>query len=162
MSMSRLASAVFLAIYCAAAPSQVRAEDEGDFEEERIEVRKRVRPDDGGMRDRERGEKRRGRRFRNAEMEESFEKISELQDKVNDLARSAREGSDTEKAAAKIELKKALGELYDARLASEVRMLEQMEKNTAELRARVAKKKASRERAIETRLARMTGEGDDW
>ena len=41
-------------------------------------------------------------------------------------------------------------------------MLAKMEKHAAELKAKIAKKKTSRDKAIESRLSRMTGDGDDW
>lgn len=95
-------------------------------------------------------------------MKEKFEKLRELEQKVRELAKSLRQGSDSEKAAAKVEARKALGELFDAKLVLETAMLEKMEKHASELKAKIAKKKTSREKAIESRLARMAGEGDDW
>ncbi|MBI4059814.1 MAG: hypothetical protein HY403_00130 [Elusimicrobia bacterium] len=95
-------------------------------------------------------------------MREKFEKMQELEQKIREIARSMRQGSDSEKAAAKAEARKALGELFDAKLAMEKAMLEKMEKHAAELKAKIARKASSREKAIESRLARMSGEGDDW
>ncbi len=96
------------------------------------------------------------------EMKEKFEKMRELDKKVREIFKNSRQGSDSEKSAAKNEARKTLGELFDAKLALETAMLEKMEKHVAELKAKIAKKKSSREKAIESRLARMTGEGDDW
>jgi hypothetical protein len=40
-------------------------------------------------------------------------------------------------------------------------MLANMEKHVADLKARIAKRKSSREKAIESRFVRMSGEGDE-
>ena len=157
MKISRLVLAAALAAVWAALPLAARAEEGGkDGDEETIEVRKRVHRDDregrggpGGPHD-------------DPEMKAKFEKMRELEQKVRELAKGLRQGSDPEKAAAKVEVRKTLGDLYDAKLAMETAMLEKMEKHSAELRAKIAKKKGSREKAIDSRLARMSGDGDEW
>lgn len=175
MKLSRLALAAALAAVWAALPLAAWAEDGGRYgDEETIEVRKRVHRDDreegegerdGGQYERGGGMKDRGGRggpHDDPAMKEKFEKMRELDRKVRELSKGLRQGSDSEKAAAKIELRKALGELYDAKLAMETAMLEKLEKHAAELKAKIAKKKSSREKAIDSRLARMSGDGDEW
>jgi len=88
--------------------------------------------------------------------------MRELETKAHDLAATVRSGTDAEKAAAKPELRKAIGELFDAKLALETTMLARMEKQAAELKTKLAKRKATREKAIETRFLRMSGDGDEW
>lgn len=181
MKISRLVLAAALAAVWAALPLAARAEEGGkDGDEETIEVRKRVhrddREEDGGEREGGPREHREGMGGREGmpgrggpggphddpEMKAKFEKMRELEQKVRELAKGLRQGSDPEKAAAKVEVRKTLGDLYDAKLAMETAMLEKMEKHTAELRAKIAKKKGSREKAIDSRLARMSGDGDEW
>ncbi|MDD5301681.1 MAG: hypothetical protein PHS14_01120 [Elusimicrobia bacterium] len=179
MKLSRLALAAALAAVWAALPLAARAQDGGkDGDEETIEVRKRMHHDggeeargdrDGGPRERregmvgrEPGEGPRGPRDMDPEMKEKFEKTRELELKTREISKVLRQGSDSEKAAAKADLRKTLGELFDAKLAMETAMLAKMEKHVAELRAKIAKKKSSREKAIESRFVRMSGEGDDW
>lgn len=181
MKLSRLALAAALAAVWAAVPLAVRAQDEdkgGD--EETVEVRKRARHDDGdrddrGDRDRDdrdggrrgprdMGPERRDDRHEppDPEMKEKLDKMRDLETKAHELALSLRKGSDAEKAAAKAELRKTIGELYDAKLSLETSLLARMEKQVAEFRTKLAKKKSSREKAIESRFLRMSGEGDEW
>lgn len=173
MKISSLALLGFAAAFTAAnaLPSIARAQEDGD-EEETVEVRKRVhhddKEDDGDRRARREGmggrEGHGGRMGMGADpaMKENLDKVRELERKVHGLAKGLRQGSDAEKAAAKTEARKALGELYDAKLALETAMLEKMEKHAAELKAKIAKKKTGKEKAVDSRLSRMTGEGDDW
>jgi hypothetical protein len=167
MKLSSLALTAALAAVWAALPPAGRADDrDGDREEETIEIHHREgRGDRDGGGERERGprERRDGPRgMHDPEMKEKFEKVRDLEEKTREISKAVREGSDAEKAAAKAELRKTLGELFDAKLAMEAAMLEKMEKHVAELKAKIAKKKGSREKAIDSRLSRMTGEGDDW
>jgi hypothetical protein len=178
MKLSRLALAAALAAGWAALPLAARAEDDGrDGDEETIEVRKRVHRDDGDREDdreggrRERREGMGGREGRDGprgphgmdpETKEKLDKMRDLEMKARDLAMSLRKGTDAEKAAAKSELRKMIGELFDAKLALETAMLANMERNVAELKAKIAKKKSSREKAIERRFMRMSGDGDEW
>lgn len=177
MRISRLALTAVLAAVSAAFAPGVRAEDDdegfgGERVEERVEVRKRAIRDDHDRRGggegepgrrpgREDGEGR-GMRERDPEMLEKHDALRELEKKSREQAARAREGSDADKAAAKTELRKTLGELYDAKLAMDAAVLAKLEKHAAEMKARIAKKKSSRDKAIESRLSRMTGEGDDW
>lgn len=179
MKLSRLALAAALAAAWAAFPLAVWAEDGGkDGNEETAEVHEHARQDepgegkserDGGPRERREGmggpegrEGPRGPQGIDPEMKEKIEKMRELEHKAREISKSLRQGSDAEKAAAKNELRKTIGELFDAKLSMETAMLEKMEKRAAELKAKIAKKKSSREKAIESRLARMSGEGDGW
>lgn len=180
MKLSHLALAAALAAVWTALPPLARADhDGGDGEEESVDIRKRVRHvdrDGGGERDDERDggrhERREGMGGREGrgdgphgmdpEMKEKFLKTRELERKLRDLSMNLRQGTDEQKSAAKAEARKVLGELFDAKLALETAMLEKMEKRAAELKAKIAKKKSSRDKAIESRLARMTGEGDEW
>ena len=152
MKISRFVSAAVLTAIWAALPLEVRANnDERDGDEESVEIHKSVRREGP-----------RGQHGADPAMKEKFEKMRELDQKVRELAKTARQGTDAEKAAAKTEARKALGELFDAKLAMETAMLAKMEKQIVELREKVAKKKTSREKAIESRLSRMTGEDDGW
>lgn len=176
MKLSRLVLAAALAAVWAALPLAARAEDDGrDGDEETVEVHKRVRYNDrdgdrdGGKRERREGmEGREGRdgprgpHGMDPETKEKLDKMRDLEMKARDLAMSLRKGTDAEKAAAKSELRKTIGELFDAKLALETAMLANMERNVAELKAKIAKKKSSREKAIERRFMRMSGDGDEW
>jgi len=169
MKISSLTPLAFAAAFAAAAalPPYARADDDDGDGRETVEIRKRVHHDDGedgGEREGGRRERRGGRVGMGSDpaMKEKLDKVRELEKKVHGLAKELSQGSEAEKAAAKTEARKALGELYDAKLALETAMLEKMEKHAAELKARIAKKKTGREKAIDSRLSRMTGEGDDW
>ena len=179
MKLSRLVLAAALAAVWAALPLAAWAEDGGrDGDEKTIEVRKQVRYDDGdgdrgdreggrrerreGMGGREGRDGQRGKHELDPETEEKLGKMRDLENKARELAMALRKGTDPEKAAIKTELRKTIGELFDAKLALETAMLANMEKHVAALKAKIAKKKSSREKAIETRFVRMSGEGDEW
>ncbi|MBI2387247.1 MAG: hypothetical protein HYV14_14740 [Elusimicrobia bacterium] len=163
MKLSRLALAAALAVVWAALSPAIRAEDDGDRDEQTIEVRKRAHHDEreGAPRERHEGGPRE-RHERDPEMKAKLDKMRDLENKARELSIDWRDGTDAEKAVAKTELRKTLGELFDAKLSLETSMLARMEKHVAELKAKIAKKKSSREKAVETRLSRMTGDGDEW
>lgn len=152
MKLSQLALAAALAAVWAASPPTVRAHG-GDGELDHDDAHH------GAQRERREGM---GGPHGDPKVREKFEAMRGLEKKVREISRNMRRGSDAEKAAAKTEARKALGEMFDAKLALEEAMLEKMEKHTAELKAKIAKKKSGREKAIENRLARMSNEDDDW
>jgi hypothetical protein len=96
------------------------------------------------------------------EMRAKLDKMRDLEMKLREVAKKLHQGTEADRAAAKTEVRKALGDLYDAKLVLETAMLERLEKHVVELKAKIARKKNSRDKAIESRLARMNGEGDDW
>lgn len=158
MKISRLVLASALIAVWAALPLAAYANnDEREGDEENVEIHKSVRRGDGGGH-----EGPRGQHGADPAMKEKFEKMRELKQKIREIGKTMRQGTDAEKAAAKTEARKVLGEMFDAKLAMETAMLAKMEKHVAELREKVAKKKTSREKAIESRLSRLSGEDDDW
>lgn len=187
MKISAMTLAALAAVTLTVMPSLARAEDD-ERDEERVEVRVRGRMGEGreGMRRRERppvgeddddedgprgsrgprgdrgGRMGHGERGGDPAMRAVFEKIRGLEDKVRELSMTLRRGSDKEKAAAKDEARKTLGELYDAKMELDAGMLEKMEKHVAMLKEKISKKKSKRAKAIESRLARMSGEDDGW
>ncbi len=100
------------------------------------------------------GREGRGRPPLDPEMKEKHEAYREAQEKVRELARG---GKSADKAA----VRKAVAELFDAKLAVDSAMLSQMEKRAAQMREKLAKRKASRERLIDEKAARVLGESDD-
>lgn len=95
-------------------------------------------------------------------MKERFLKVREAEEKVREVKRKFVGAKDSEKAGLKAEAKAALGELFDARLAMDQAALERMDKKVAERRAKLAKKKAAREKLIEQRAERLAGDAPDW
>ena len=101
-----------------------------------------------------------GRGAPDPEMKEKHEKYRDAAMKVRELGHKlAKEGGD--KAAAKAEAKKAVAELFDAKLALDTAMVSKMEKHLAEAKEKLAKRKAARERLIDEKAARVVGDGDD-
>ena len=96
------------------------------------------------------------------EMKAKMEKVRAVEDKLRDFPKRLRLGTDAERVAAKTEARKLLAELFDAKLAADEAVLAKMEKHVAEMRERTERKKTSREKMIEGRLSRMSGEGEDW
>ena len=189
MKISILALTALLSAAWAASPLLARANDDND-DGDRVVVEKEVRGEriggrereggdreGGGMRERrERPEGREGREGgmregrggpmggpgQDPEMKEKFEKMRDLEKKLHEVARKIAQSADAEKAAAKADARKIIGELFDAKLAMETSMLAKMEKHMADLKAKIAKKKSGREKMIDSKLARISGEGDDW
>ena len=186
MRVSRVTLAAALAAGWIAAPISIRAED-GDDDEPRSEQGDR----EGHGGDRMGGEHMRGRmgedrddkdgkmgehrgmhkggmggmmgmRDHDMALHEKYMKMHDIEKSVCEAAQKMRRGSDAEKAAAKPELKKLLGDLLDAKLDIDQYLLTKAEKQTIELKEKIAKKKANRDKMIESRLAKMSGEGDDW
>ncbi len=96
------------------------------------------------------------------ELRAKFDKVRELEEKLRDLGRKLSTGTDADKTAGKAEARKVVGELFDKKMDLDATMIEMAEKNLADMKERLAKRKANRERAIETRVARVAGEVDDW
>jgi len=96
-----------------------------------------------------------------AESKEKPDRVRAAEEKVRGIAPRLSQGSELEKAAARTEARKALGELFDAKLAIQEEELALHEKKAAELKVKIARKKAGREKAVDERLAKMGGE-DDW
>lgn len=97
-----------------------------------------------------------------SELKAKLDKLGEIDEQLRELPKKIQVGSDAEKAAAKAEARKLLGQLFDAKFELETAMLAKMEKHVAELKSKLAHKKSSREKMIESRLSRMTGESEDW
>lgn len=96
------------------------------------------------------------------ELRAQFEKVRSLEEKLRDLGRKLASGTDADKTAGKAEVRKVVGELFDTKMALDASMIDMAEKNLAEMKAKLAKRKANRDRAIESRVARVAGEADDW
>ena len=164
----KIASLVLTALFAATwaiAPLSARANNDDDGD--RVTVEKEVRRERGGG-DRERGDNEGGMRGRrdgpgnDPEMKERLEKMRETEQKLHELHKKISQGPDSEKASAKPEARKLIGELFDAKLALETAMLAKLEKHAAELKEKIAKKKSNREKMIDSKLARIVGDGDDW
>ena len=176
-------AALFSAVWVAA-PAAARANE--DKKKERVVVNTEVRTDRddrdggderegggdrGGERGGERGSERRGPRGSgpgwmkdgmDAELRAKFDKVRALEGKIRDLGGKLSKAPETEKAAGKAEARKIVGELFDAKLDLDLAILTKTEKHVAEMKDKLAKRKENRERVIESRVARLTGEGDDW
>mgnify|MGYP001585630482 CR=1 FL=1 len=179
MRVSRVTLAAALAAGWIAAPMSIRAED-GDDDEMRSEQgeheghgpRGGRMGEGGGDKDGKMGKHRgmhkggmggmMGKRDHDMALHEKYMKMHEIEKSVRQAAQKARKGSDAEKAAAKPELKKLLGDLLDVKLDIDQYRLTKAEKETVELKEKIAKKKANRDKMIESRLSKMSGEGDDW
>lgn len=113
-----------------------------------------------------RGEERRERgpregRPQDPELKAKIEAVKAAEEKVRAVAPRLRDGSETEKSSARTEARRALGELFDAKLAMQEFELDRLEKRSAELKAKIERKRSSREKAIDERLDKMGGD-DDW
>ncbi|MDE2509780.1 MAG: hypothetical protein KGL74_01540 [Elusimicrobia bacterium] len=80
-----------------------------------------------------------------------------------ELGAKYRDAAPAAQAAAKVELRAAVAELFDARLAVSEAEAAAIEKRAANLRAHLEKRKAMRDVLIDKRVEDMTGDDeDDW
>lgn len=95
------------------------------------------------------------------ELKAKLDAVKSAEDRAYAMVPRLQEGSDLHRAQAKTEARKILAELFDAKVALQELQLGRMEKQAADLKAKIAHKKLSREKAIDERLAKMGGQ-DDW
>ena len=95
-------------------------------------------------------------------MKERMEKMRAAQDKVRELTQKLRKAKDSEKAALKKDARVALGELFDARLAMEQSMVDKMSEHLAEKKEKLAKKKAAKDKLVDEKLDKLTGDAPSW
>lgn len=102
--------------------------------------------------------------YQNPEIRDHWVKRSKAQKRVHDLAREYRHAKDSEKGAAKEKLRLALAELFDLNLAQKELHLRKMQEQIAQLKEKIAKRKADKDKLVKRRLERMTGaeEEEDW
>lgn len=106
-----------------------------------------------------------GRRGPEPDLVEKMQKAEEIDGKIWPLVLKVRGAkSAKDKEAAKADLRKAVAALFDAKLAIAEEAIKSHEKRAAELRSRVAKRKARREEMIDRKLSEAVGEddGEDW
>lgn len=95
------------------------------------------------------------------ELREKHEKYREAMKKVRQVGSRVADSKDADKGAGKAEARKAVAELFDAKLALDSAMIAKMEKHVAQAREKLAKRKSNRERLIDEKTARVVGDADD-
>lgn len=174
-----------LALLCLALPVRADEHDHDDGPEER-EVEVRVRKggpgggpgmdmDDDGPMGRRGGGMRRmfmskehhgvGRGMKgepDPAMKEKHEKLRAAQEKVRGLKKKLRDAKESEKAALKKDVKAAVGELFDAKLAMEQAMVDKMAEHLKEKKDRLAKRKEAREKLVQEKADELTGDAPSW
>ncbi|MBI3565012.1 MAG: hypothetical protein HY079_07445 [Elusimicrobia bacterium] len=106
-----------------------------------------------------------GRSGPGPELTEKMQKAEELDGKMWPLIQKVRGAkSAKEKEAVRAELRKVVAALFDAKVAIAEEAQRSHEKLAAELKARIAKRKARREELIDKKLSEAIGEddSDDW
>ncbi|MFA5140612.1 MAG: hypothetical protein WC728_15395 [Elusimicrobiota bacterium] len=103
--------------------------------------------------------------LRDPEFRKSMIGNFKLEMRLRKLTEGYREAKDEkEKARIKDELKTALEEQFDSKLAAQEMRLKRMEQEIGELRKRVEKRRKDKKKLVENRLGVVTGaeEGWDW
>lgn len=105
-----------------------------------------------------------GRSGPSPELTAKLQKAAELDGKLWPVIQKLRAASGKEREAGKPELRKLIGELFDAKVAVAEEEQKSHEKRAAELKTRISKRKARRDAIIDQKLNQMLGEddGDDW
>lgn len=103
-----------------------------------------------------------GRSGPGPEVTEKMQKVQELDGKMWPLLQKVRAAkSAKDKDAVKAELRKVVAALFDARLALAEEAQKSHERLAAEIKARIAKRKARRQELIDQKMAQAIGEDDD-
>jgi hypothetical protein len=92
---------------------------------------------------------------------EKMQKVEELDGKLWPLIQKVRDAAAKDKPALKAELRKAIAALFDAHLALAEEAQKSHEKQAAEMKARIARRRAQREALIDKKLSETIGEDDD-
>lgn len=95
-------------------------------------------------------------------MKERMEKLRAAEESLREVKIKLRSAKDSEKAALKKEARAALGEVFDAKLAVEQAMVDKMAEHLAEKKAKLAKRKAAREKLIDEKLDQLSGDSPSW
>jgi hypothetical protein len=103
-----------------------------------------------------------GARGPDAETAAKLKKAEELEKKTVDMGVKLRDADPASQPAAKAELRKTVGELFDVKLAIAESIQQAAEKRAAALKARLEKRKAAREEFINKKVDRIAGDDDDW
>lgn len=99
--------------------------------------------------------------MRDPEARERIEKAMKLCRQVGELARKCKESGARDKDGAKAELKKALGELFDAELSNREHRAKKLQEDAARALESVSKGKANRDKLVARRLEQLI-EADGW
>ena len=101
--------------------------------------------------------------YRDPDIREHFVKQHQAHNQVQKLAQACRRAKGPEREAAKKELEKALGDLFDQDLAQKEIQIKKMQEQIAKVREKIAQRKAKKDAYVKKRLDKMTGdEEDDW
>jgi hypothetical protein len=102
--------------------------------------------------------------YENPEIRDQWVKQSRAQRRVHELTREYRRAKDPEKGSVKEKLRQALAELFDLNLAQKELHLRKMQEQIVQLKDKIAKRKADKDKLLKRRLDRMTGaeEDEDW
>ncbi|MDA8132401.1 MAG: hypothetical protein M0011_12940 [Elusimicrobia bacterium] len=109
-----------------------------------------------------------GKLFAAARMEkdESLEKDAvralSLEFESKELSMSYGKASDSEKKEIKAKLSKALSELFDLKSKGQELRVKRMEEDLGNLKKRLEKRKANKDKIVQQRLDQLTGEGYGW
>lgn len=81
---------------------------------------------------------------------------------VRKLAHVYRQGEGKDKEAAKKELRAALAEQFDAKLAAHETRIQHMSKEIERLKEKIQKRKGLKDKLVEKRLNELTGDEESW
>ena len=102
-------------------------------------------------------------RIQDPEVRERIEKEMKVRRQVGDLARKYREAGSKEKDSAKAELKKALGELFDAEMSNREHRAQKLQEEASRLKEAVSKGKANKDKLVSRRLEQLAdADGLGW
>lgn len=95
-------------------------------------------------------------------MKARHEKLRGAQEKLRELKRKLHDAKESEKAALKKDVKSAVGELFDAKLAMEEAMVDKMAEHLKQKKDKLAKRKEARDKLVQERADQLTGDAPSW
>jgi len=103
-----------------------------------------------------------GPMLKDHEAREMLKRNMKAEFKVRQLVQGAKKAQGAEKETLKKDLEKALGEEFDAKLAGHELKLKKMQDEISQLKARIEKRKAVKDKIVQKRLGEMMGDVESW
>jgi len=92
----------------------------------------------------------------------SFIRVIKAEMRAHRLAASFRGADAKNRAGIRQELRTALGELFDARVAGNETRIQIMQKETVRLKEQLEKRRGMRDKLVDKRLAELTSDEEGW
>jgi hypothetical protein len=97
-----------------------------------------------------------------ADAQEMFKRNAKVEAEVRRVLQAVKKAKGSEKDALRGDLEKALGEQFDARLAQQEFKLKKMQEEVSNIKSRIDKRRALKEKIVKKHAADMLGDLESW